>query len=89
MDKINFNQIGEISGICGSKFEKISYSFEHPNPIKNRINYYRLALGGLGFSDTISIEILDFKYGYQVRPNPMKMALSKSKELYPNPFKSQ
>ena len=70
IDLINFDIVGEIPGICGSKFENVHYSFEHDKPLKNKINYYRLTMGGLGYSDTISIEVLDYKNGLHIRPNP-------------------
>jgi hypothetical protein len=72
IDKINFNKIGEISGTCGSKIESVHYLFEHADPVLNKINYYRLSLGGIGYSDTISIEVFNFKNAYLLRPNPIQ-----------------
>jgi hypothetical protein len=44
-DSINFNQIDEIEGVCGSSSEAKSYSFLHTEPLKNENNYYRLVFG--------------------------------------------
>lgn len=71
IDSIQFEHIGEISGTCGSKVENVRYTFEHSDPKLNRINYYKLELGSLGFSDIISIELFDYKNGYQIRPHPV------------------
>lgn len=70
-DSLSFTQIGEIPGVCGS-FDFIQpYDFTDNNPVKNKINYYRLELGDLGFSQTVSIEIIDIaQNGYQIRPHP-------------------
>jgi hypothetical protein len=71
-DAVNFYQIGEIVGICGSTTGPESYNFTDYTPVKNAINYYRLELGLSGFSNTLSIEIVDIgNSGYTVRPNPI------------------
>ena len=54
-DSINFSQISSIEGICGSTQQSISYSFTDLSPEKNANNYYRLQLGGLGFSWIVSV----------------------------------
>lgn len=72
VDSINFEPIGKINGVCGSLTEAVSYSFTDPDPIQNRVNYYQLQLGDIGYSPIISREIIDYKdRNYQVRPNPM------------------
>ena len=77
-DSINFSQISSIEGICGSTQQSISYSFTDLSPEKNANNYYRLQLGGLGFSWIVSVEVIDFGMNTSiVRPNP----LSKTSEL--------
>jgi len=70
-DSINFSQIGEIAGVCGSvNFEQL-YDFTDNNPVKNKANYYRLQLGNQGLSQIVSIEIIDIESSdYQIRPNP-------------------
>jgi hypothetical protein len=70
-DGIDFKEIGNIAGVCGSSSSEVNYSFTDTNPLKNAVNYYRLELGFSNFSQIISIEIIDIESnGYQVRPNP-------------------
>ena len=46
------------------------YTLVDEQPIFS-INYYRLELGGVGSSEVISIEVLNFgEQGYVIRPNP-------------------
>ena len=89
-DSVNFNQIGSIEGICGSTAESIEYDFTHITPEKNAINYYRLSLGGIGFSWIVSAEVIDMGANTSlVRPNP----ISENSELLfdnePLPFLNQ
>ena len=70
-DGINFNLAGEIGGICGSVSSAQSYSFTDYNPNKNKLNYYKLGIGTEGYSQILSIEIIDIAQGqFLVRPNP-------------------
>jgi hypothetical protein len=79
LDSVNFTQIGSIEGICGSTAEKIDYEFTDLFPEKNAINYYRLSLGGIGFSWIVSTELIDIGgSNYMIRPNP----ISDSSELF-------
>lgn len=72
IDSVNFIQIGSIEGICGSTQEAISYSFTDNFPVANKRNYYRLSLGGAGFSKIIAIEIIAIEENsYLIRPNPV------------------
>ncbi len=71
VDNLHFDQIGEIGGVCGNSSAPQPYNFVDERPEKNSVNYYRLELGSNGFSETISVEIIDFNdKGFQVRPNP-------------------
>ena len=71
-DSINFIGIGSIPGICGSTSFEQPYNFIDENPVKNKANYYRLSLGGSGFSEILSVEIIALENnGYQIRPNPI------------------
>lgn len=71
-DTLNYAQIGSIEGICGSSLESIKYQFTDPNPMLNATNYYRLSLGGLGFSYPVKLEVLDTgEKSYLVKPNPL------------------
>ena len=70
-DSLNFTQIGDIEGICGSLSEPVNYSFADISPVANRKNYYRLELGDVGSSEIISIEVVALnEEGYYAFPNP-------------------
>jgi hypothetical protein len=72
-DSINFEIIGNISGICGNSSTPTTYNFVDNNPIKNKPSYYKLELGGQGFTKILSVHIIDTEaFGFQVRPNPVK-----------------
>lgn len=74
-DSINYTQVGEIIGVCGSFTEPVNYSFTHDMPQQNGRNYYRLQLGTLGKSPTIVVSLVDTKAaGYQIRPHPVNGA---------------
>lgn len=78
-DSINFAPIGSINGVCGSTLEEVPYELTDVNPIKNERNYYRLSLGGIGFSWIVSAEVIDISSNnYLLRPNP----ISDSSELH-------
>lgn len=71
-DSVNFTKIGSIEGICGSTQASIAYSFTDIDPEKNAINYYRLQLGGIGFSIIVNAEVLDLAgSNFIIRPNPV------------------
>jgi Secretion system C-terminal sorting domain len=85
VDSINFYQIGEIPGICGNITSPQSYSFIDNAPVENKINYYRIELGGLGFSEIVSLEIISIEgNGNLVRPNP---ASNNTSVYFNNPFR--
>ncbi len=69
-DSLNFTMIGEISGVCGSVSEPQNYSFTDSDPVFNSVNYYKLELGGQGFSQVVSVKIIALQNGYQVQPQP-------------------
>ncbi|NRA12126.1 MAG: T9SS type A sorting domain-containing protein [Crocinitomicaceae bacterium] len=76
---VDFTSIGSIEGICGSSQEQIEYNFTHLDPEKNEINYYRLSLGGIGFSWIVSAEVIDLGANNALlRPNP----ISQGSELF-------
>jgi len=70
-DSLAFNNIGNIAGICGSSGSPVTYDFVDAYPIKNKRMYYKLELGGFGYTSIVSILIIDTEeFGFQVRPNP-------------------
>lgn len=81
IDSVNFTIIGSINGVCGRAQEELPYEFTDLHPIKNERNYYRLSLGGIGFSWIVSAEVIDVgSNNYMLRPNP----ISDSSELHFN-----
>jgi len=70
-DDINYKEIGEIKGICGSVTEEIHYTLIDSFPVSNENNFYKLELGLQGSSTPL---ILDFqkinREGYSLFPNP-------------------
>ena len=70
-DTIHWNPIGDIPGICGSSSAPVPYNFTDDTPAKNTVNFYRLELGGQGYSPVISVPFYDFtEQGFVVIPNP-------------------
>lgn len=83
-DSINFDEIGVIEGVCGLSFSPTNYQFIDNNPLFNKKIYYKVAIGIYGFSDILSIELIDNKVqNVQVRPNPVK---DKALVYFSNPF---
>lgn len=78
----NYSQIGTIEGICGSNAETIEYQFTDSEPNVNATNYYRLSLGGIGFSYSVSVDVIDAgSQTYIVAPNPIS---SESQLIFDN-----
>ena len=67
-----FEQIGEIQGICGSTREEQHFTFVDENPIPNTNNYYVLELGFSGKTEPpIAVEFINFEnQTSKVIPNP-------------------
>lgn len=71
-DSINFTQIGDIEGICGSAEETIYYDFTHSAIEANTTHFYKLQLGGLGFSWIIKADVYDFgDDNFRLGSNPL------------------
>ncbi|MDG1333910.1 MAG: T9SS type A sorting domain-containing protein [Crocinitomicaceae bacterium] len=81
-DTTNFSQVGSIEGICGSTAETIDYQFTDDIPSVNQTNYYRLSLGGIGFSYIVNVDVIDAgTQNYIVTPNPVE---DKSQLIFDN-----
>lgn len=75
LDSVNFSEIGNIEGICGSSQESIACEYTDTSPEPNARNYYRISLGGIGFSWIVGIDIVALgKNASIVRPNPINEA---------------
>lgn len=72
-DSINFFEVHEIPGICGSPVFDESYTYTHDSPNVNTINYYRIDLGSLGItSSIITVKYIGYNdAGYTIFPNPV------------------
>lgn len=72
VDGVQFSEIGDIAGVCGSTSSPTPYDFLDSNPTKNSLNYYRLELGSNGSSEILVLEVIDIQNGgYKIRPNPV------------------
>lgn len=72
IDTINWIKIGDIPGVCGSSSAPVPYNFIDDSPVNNTVNFYRLELGGQGYSKTISVPYYDYtSKGYVLIPNPV------------------
>lgn len=80
-DSVNFSPVYTFEGICGSTTESIAYEYTHANPVKNSKNYYRLYLGGPGFSWVINVLVIDLTNSSLVKPNPL---ISTSELIFEN-----
>lgn len=71
-DSINFMQVYEFPGVCGSPGADESYVWVDDFPVKNTINYYRLEVGNLGIvSDPKSVFFQYFEIDkLLITPNP-------------------
>jgi len=72
-DTVGFQRIGEIPGICGSSESPVPYFFTDESPLVNQVNYYRLELGGQGYSRILAIPYFDYGNSSSlVIPNPAR-----------------
>lgn len=72
VDSVNFSPIGSINGVCGSTLEEVPFEFTDLSPEKKKVNYYRLNMGGIGFSVIVGVEVIDITVNnYLLRPNPI------------------
>jgi len=74
---VDYEKIGDVSGICGSPDFEVRYQFIDGDPPKNQKLFYAVDLGGFGLTEAISLEIVDTDaLGYQIRPNPSNGAFT-------------
>ncbi len=71
IDSINYVEVGNIAGICGSTSSSIPYSFNHESPVINKTNYYKLRLGYSQFSEVRFLHLEFVEPGkIIIKPNP-------------------
>lgn len=70
-DSINYSEIGNIGGICGSSSSAIPYNFTDDSPTLNQTNYYKIRLGYSQFSEVKTVNIKYITPGKLIiKPNP-------------------
>lgn len=70
-DSINYEEIGNIGGVCGSSSSATPYNFTDKSPLLNSVNYYKLRLGYAQFTEVKTITIKYTEPGkLYVYPNP-------------------
>lgn len=70
-DSVNFEEVGNIAGVCGSTSSSIPYNFKHDNPIVNKTNYYKIRLGFSQFSEIKLVTLNYIEHGkIKIKPNP-------------------
>jgi hypothetical protein len=84
-DSANLKRVGTIFGICGDTTEQ-HYSFIIDVPFLNQTNYLRVELGGVGFSQTISVLVIAAKKSVIIVPHP---ANSSTQFYFDNPFRKR
>lgn len=71
IDSVNYNEIGNIGGICGSSSSAIPYNFTDKNPTLNKTNFYKIRLGYSQFSEVKTVQINYTEPGKLIiKPNP-------------------
>ena len=82
-DSLSYTEIGDIQGVCGNLGFSVDYTFQDNNPVKNKINYYRLDLGGIELTYSISVEVIDVgQNDYYLKANPL---VDQTKLYFRNP----
>lgn len=70
-DSVNYEEIGNIGGVCGSSSSATPYNFTDKSPLLNSVNYYKLRLGYAQFTEVKTITIKYTEPGkLYVYPNP-------------------
>ena len=71
-DSLSYTEIGDIQGVCGNLGFSVDYTFQDNNPVKNKVNYYRLDLGGIELTYSIALEVIDVgQNDYYLKANPL------------------
>ena len=71
-DSLSYTEIGDIQGVCGNLGYSVDCTFQDNDPIKNKINYYRLDLGGVELTYSIAVDVIDVgQNDYYLKANPL------------------
>jgi hypothetical protein len=61
-----------LEGVCGSLSFPTNYAYTDEAPLENKINYYKLDLGGNGFSAIVGAEVIMIgEENYVLFSNPL------------------
>jgi hypothetical protein len=73
-DGRDFEQIGEILGLCGSPSEEQHFTYVDENPVNNKTNYYVLELGFAGKTEPpLKVDFIDLStQTSKAIPNPFR-----------------
>lgn len=72
VDSLIYKEIGDIQGVCGSSSFAVNYTYQDDSPAVNKVNYYRLNLGGQGLTNTVSVQVIDVgQNDYFLAQNPI------------------
>ena len=76
---LQFTTIGRILGVCGSVDREESYTYVDSFPSHGEVNHYRISLAGLGYSDTIALDVVPISDdALLLFPNPADYVLGYS-----------
>jgi hypothetical protein len=71
-DSLIYNEIGDIQGVCGNTEYAVNYTYQDDSPSVNKVNYYRLNLGGQGLTYAVSVQVVDVgQNDYFLEQNPI------------------
>lgn len=72
-DTINFVEVGDIAGVCGSSSKPVGYDFTDEFPVYDQKMYYKLRLGYSQFSEIRQVLIeTNINRSVLIKPNPAK-----------------
>ena len=74
----NFEQIGVISGVCGSEDQPESYVFTDNAPLQNQRSFYRLIFNGIGQSSELEVFMPGFNnadFVVAIEPSTQQLAI--------------
>jgi hypothetical protein len=82
-DSLSYTEIGDIQGVCGNLGYSVNYTFQDNDPTKNKVNFYRLDLGGIELTYSIAVEVIDVgQNDYYLKANPL---VDQTKLYFRNP----
>lgn len=86
-DGVSFSQVFLYPGVCGNANFDQSYSYTHPSPKENALNYYRIRSASQILSHVIEVRFIAYgAAGYTLFPQP---ATGSATLLVDNPSNSR